>query len=408
MKRWIAGLGAACVLGAAGLADAGDARGFFPLRVGNTWTYDSGAVMKVEDAFGSVFRVSGIPTLDEQLLLWSGSTLLVFDSADARFEPLFRFGAETGTTYNVRLGDTPLWQSVKVTVGERGHAAHLAGADLYLPDCIDFAFEASGVADAGPLAATFCQDRGLVAYTELTFAGPRDAELVSAELGRKDFSVAGPEIFEPRLRLVEEDGRSTLKTVTQLPTPCFSIESAELTAPPFVLVSTDTLAVTLTVVERGEVCPEVVVEAERDVALAPADLAGKTQISVFVVKAGELVGSASTPVAPFAPVLVLTRELDGEFTLDAVVRVPYDCYAPLAAVPGAPPNVRLIPEALPVLLDITVRSGECRPTSQPLQFRLRNLRLRPGRFFVTAFAWVGGPPVLGTATVSPRSSGRED
>ena len=61
----------------------------------------------------------------------------------------------------------------------------------------------------------------------------------------------------------------------------------------------------------------------------------------------------------FEPTLILAKEPDGEYTLRAVTIAPNSCYSAGRALIGPPPQVRLMPEVLPVMLDVRVRKGMC-------------------------------------------------
>jgi hypothetical protein len=102
----------------------------------------------------------------------------------------------------------------------------------------------------------------------------------------------------------------------------------------------------------------------------------------------------------FEPNLQLMVEPDGEYTLHAVTITPSSAYSAGRARPGVPPNVRLLPEVFPVLLDIRVRRGPALQVLTPVRHHLRNLKLGPqhGKTSVRAFAMVGDH-VVGSSSV---------
>src|ERR1041384_4419748 len=79
--------------------------------------------------------------------------------------------------------------------------------------------------------------------------------------------------------------------------------------------------------------------------------------SVARVRVPNRRGKGECQVEIFQPRLQLIAEPDGEYTLHAVTITPNSGYSAGRARPGAPPNVRLIPEVFPVLLEIRARRG---------------------------------------------------
>jgi hypothetical protein len=102
----------------------------------------------------------------------------------------------------------------------------------------------------------------------------------------------------------------------------------------------------------------------------------------------------------FQPRLQLSAEPDGEFTLHAVTITPSSGYSAGRARPGVPPNVRLMPEVFPVLLEIRARRGPALQVLTPVRHHLRNLKLGPkhGKTSVLAFAMLGDR-VVGSASI---------
>jgi hypothetical protein len=106
----------------------------------------------------------------------------------------------------------------------------------------------------------------------------------------------------------------------------------------------------------------------------------------------------------FQPQLELVREPDGEYSLHAVTITPNSGYSAGRARIGTPPNVRLIGEALGVILDLRVRRGAALQVLTPVRHHLRNLKLGPkqGKTSVTAFAVLRGD-IVGTASIDVRA-----
>ena len=102
----------------------------------------------------------------------------------------------------------------------------------------------------------------------------------------------------------------------------------------------------------------------------------------------------------FKPNLQLVAERDGEYTLHAVTITPSSAYSAGRARPGVPPNVRILPEVFPVLLDIRVRRGRALQVLTPVRHHLRNLKLGPqhGKTSVLAFAMIGDH-IVGSSSV---------
>jgi hypothetical protein len=102
----------------------------------------------------------------------------------------------------------------------------------------------------------------------------------------------------------------------------------------------------------------------------------------------------------FEPQLVLAREPDGEFTLNAVTIAPNSCYSAGRAELGPPPNVRLLPEVLPVLLHLRARTGPCLMVLTPARHQIHDLKLGAahGKTSVAAFVMLNGA-VVGSAFI---------
>src|ERR1700704_2461975 len=93
----------------------------------------------------------------------------------------------------------------------------------------------------------------------------------------------------------------------------------------------------------------------------------------------------------FQPNLELVVEPDGEYTLNAVTIAPNSGYSAGRAHPGVPPNIRLYPEAFPVILPIRARRGPALQVLMPVRHHLRNLKLgaKLAKTSVVAFAMIG-------------------
>lgn len=108
----------------------------------------------------------------------------------------------------------------------------------------------------------------------------------------------------------------------------------------------------------------------------------------------------------FEPQLSLAMEPDGEHTLHAVTIAPNSCYSAGRVEVGPPPNVRLLPEVLPLLLHVNVRKGHCLQVLTPLRHRIHDLKLgaEHGKTSVLAFVMVKGS-VAGSASLAVNHPG---
>lgn len=103
----------------------------------------------------------------------------------------------------------------------------------------------------------------------------------------------------------------------------------------------------------------------------------------------------------FQPSLSLILQRNGRYTLRSVTLTPNSCFYAGRAEIGVPPNVRVLPEVLPVLLPIQRREGPiCLQVITPVHHQLRNLELGPefGKSSVTAFVMLDGM-VVGSASI---------
>jgi hypothetical protein len=192
MKRLVAA--AALVLALpASAAPGASGRRYFPLRLGNSWTFQSGhssgrLVMKVVGQSGGTFRLSGFPGTERLAVRWAGETLDAWDGHDRRWEPLLRFGARAGTSYAVDLGQLSLWSNVRVSVGSRRAVVRVEALHRTFRGAISFRFRYKPViADAGLMSMTLAPGLGLVEWSQESFAGPVYYELKSARIGNRRF-----------------------------------------------------------------------------------------------------------------------------------------------------------------------------------------------------------------------------
>ncbi len=100
----------------------------------------------------------------------------------------------------------------------------------------------------------------------------------------------------------------------------------------------------------------------------------------------------------FQPNLRLSREPDGELTIDAVTFTPTSAYSAGRARAEVPPSVRTTPETLTVLLQLKVRKGPALMVLRPVRHRLRHQPI-DGKTRVLAFAMVGDH-IVGSASLA--------
>lgn len=111
----------------------------------------------------------------------------------------------------------------------------------------------------------------------------------------------------------------------------------------------------------------------------------------------------------FKPELSLFQQGKDEYTLRSVTLTPNSCYYAGPARVGRPPGVIVLPEVLPVTLEIRRRSGPvCLQVITPVEHALRNLKLGPaqGKHWVTAFAVLDGL-VVGSSTIAVATGANE-
>lgn len=109
--------------------------------------------------------------------------------------------------------------------------------------------------------------------------------------------------------------------------------------------------------------------------------------------------------AIFQPQILLSKEGDGEYTLHAITLVPNTCYGAGPARRGVPAHIRLLPEVIPVILEITHRDGFCLQFVRPVQHCLTDLALGGAQSALTVFAVIDGK-VVGASSIDVNHRGR--
>lgn len=107
----------------------------------------------------------------------------------------------------------------------------------------------------------------------------------------------------------------------------------------------------------------------------------------------------------FKPELTLHLQPNGRYTLSSVTLTPNTCFFAGPARVGAPAGVVVLPEVLPVTLELRVRRGPvCLRAITPVHHTLRNLELGPehGKTAVAAFTVFEGV-VVGSSTIDVRA-----
>lgn len=180
MTRWISVGLLTLSLGAAASASAEPSPSPFPLADGNRWTLrnvETNAARTISvrrEAEG--FVLSGLPGAPALRVRWVGETLQAWDTANGRWEAIFRFGAPTGKGYPVSLGNTLLWRNVVVTLSSKR-----AAVDDFVGrtrPCLRFTFGYKrGLADAGLESMSFAPGIGPVRIADQTIAGTRELAL---------------------------------------------------------------------------------------------------------------------------------------------------------------------------------------------------------------------------------------
>lgn len=181
---------------AASSAHADHYRKYFPLKEGNTWTYqgDVETYLTDTDAWAGFHFVTGIPGAESGIwVAWSGNTLWAWRASDETWTPLFRFGAAVGTTYTVSL-DFPFLANAQFHVKSKS----LTWTDPLLgqtfANCVHFVI--LGQPTSGPGEYIFAPNRGLVMYAQQIEGGQTNFHLSSAVLNGKDFGLVPMQSME--------------------------------------------------------------------------------------------------------------------------------------------------------------------------------------------------------------------
>jgi len=102
----------------------------------------------------------------------------------------------------------------------------------------------------------------------------------------------------------------------------------------------------------------------------------------------------------FQPSLTLLPMRKDQFALRVETQVPNPCYVAGAVKPGAPDNVRITPEVVPIRVVIKMRRGMCAQVVSKIRHNHRPIRLggKTGKNKVIVFAMLDGK-VVGTSTI---------
>ena len=102
----------------------------------------------------------------------------------------------------------------------------------------------------------------------------------------------------------------------------------------------------------------------------------------------------------FVPNLTLVKEPDDEYTVFSVTLTPDSCYAAGPVTEGAPEGVVVVPEAIPLQLQLVRRGEFCLQVITAVGHTRPNLKFGEGKDRVVCFV-VLGSAVLGSATARP-------
>jgi hypothetical protein len=157
----------------------------FPLADGNRWTYRSSVVATPHtmavDRRGSGLVLEGFPGAGPLRVRPVGASVQAWDAVDARWEPLLRLGAPTGSRLRVSLAAEPVWDGALLTVAATGARLRVLGR---IRSCVRLAVRPpASLADAGVLELWFAPGLGLVRFVEQTILGPRAWTLASRRVG---------------------------------------------------------------------------------------------------------------------------------------------------------------------------------------------------------------------------------
>ena len=170
---------------------------YFPLAVGNSWTYaiegraGSGSVSvlvteAVETAGQRYFRVEGFTPEQALLRVDSQSRLLEFRPDSGTEHLWYEFGAPEGTTWRSELPHPCLGAA---TLAARGSRVDVPAGGF--DDGIVIRYGASFCSDAGIQKEVFAPDVGLLRRTEVTIAGPRSMVLTEARVDSRVIRFSG-------------------------------------------------------------------------------------------------------------------------------------------------------------------------------------------------------------------------
>ena len=180
MVRWIPATIAAVTLGAVGSASAEPQPSPFPLAAGNQWTMrdvETNAARTISVSKGEKGLVlGGLPGAPALRVRWIGDAVQAWDTADERWEAIFRFGLPARSSYVVRLGNTLLWRNMAVTVASK--RARIEDYEGRSRVSTLFTFASKGkVADAGLESLAFARGVGPVRIAEQWIGGVRELAL---------------------------------------------------------------------------------------------------------------------------------------------------------------------------------------------------------------------------------------
>ncbi|MBI2900820.1 MAG: hypothetical protein HYY17_11605 [Planctomycetes bacterium] len=191
MKRLSMTLAALVAL--AGTAQAQYYQKYEPLKEGNAWTYQNqkwgvDATMKVAWSYYGMHYVEGFFG-DGQWLAWSGNTLYCWNATAYEWQPLFRFGAPTGTKYTVNFD---FLENVTVVVETKSAIFEDTVIHQKFYNCVRFGFQYNTpIFDAGLMSMTFAPNVGLVETSSQSIAGPVQVVLKYASVNGKEVGLIG-------------------------------------------------------------------------------------------------------------------------------------------------------------------------------------------------------------------------
>ncbi len=172
--------------------------GYFPLSVGDSWTYSLEGraagdevrtirvVQSVERNGVTYYELEGWPGVDSALLRVNArGQLVAFDGASAVERLWYDFAASVGARWQPETGDDCIGQAE--IVDRNGRAEEPAGS---FESVLSVAYGATQCADAGVTSELFAPGVGLIERTETTIAGPLTWRLARAHVGGR--TVEGP------------------------------------------------------------------------------------------------------------------------------------------------------------------------------------------------------------------------